>query len=133
MARRCQDMDTLAEWLRRRPAKPMGTPRVGSNPTGVAFVAAPEAPAQHAQDTTHADLLRLREGAATPMGLSVRACVWSAFGRQESDTQMRGRAARVSLPRPSSAGRPGATRGCAGERRMMDIFTFIAVIRFIDA
>ena len=28
--------DTLAEWLRRRPAKPMGSPRVGSNPTGVA-------------------------------------------------------------------------------------------------
>jgi hypothetical protein len=27
--------DTLAEWLRRRPAKPMGSPRVGSNPTGV--------------------------------------------------------------------------------------------------
>ncbi len=32
------DMDTLAEWLRRRPAKPMGSPRVGSNPTGVAFL-----------------------------------------------------------------------------------------------
>ena len=31
------DMDTLAEWLRRRPAKPMGSPRVGSNPTGVDF------------------------------------------------------------------------------------------------
>ena len=29
-------IDTLAEWLRRRPAKPMGSPRVGSNPTGVA-------------------------------------------------------------------------------------------------
>jgi hypothetical protein len=28
--------DTLAERLRRRPAKPMGFPRVGSNPTGVA-------------------------------------------------------------------------------------------------
>ena len=28
--------DTLAERLRRRPAKPMGSPRVGSNPTGVA-------------------------------------------------------------------------------------------------
>ena len=28
-------MDTLAEQLRRRPAKPMGSPRVGSNPTGV--------------------------------------------------------------------------------------------------
>ena len=28
-------MDTLADWLRRRPAKPMGSPRVGSNPTGV--------------------------------------------------------------------------------------------------
>ena len=26
---------TLAERLRRRPAKPMGSPRVGSNPTGV--------------------------------------------------------------------------------------------------
>ena len=31
--------DTLAEWLRRRPAKPMGSPCVGSNPTGVVFVA----------------------------------------------------------------------------------------------
>ena len=31
--------DTLAEWLRRRPAKPMGSPCVGSNPTGVAFAA----------------------------------------------------------------------------------------------
>ena len=29
--------DTLAERLRRRPAKPMGSPRVGSNPTGVVF------------------------------------------------------------------------------------------------
>ena len=28
--------DTLAERLRRRPAKPMGSPRVGSHPTGVA-------------------------------------------------------------------------------------------------
>ena len=28
-------IDTLAEWLRRRPAKPMGSPCVGSNPTGV--------------------------------------------------------------------------------------------------
>jgi hypothetical protein len=27
--------DSLAERLRRRPAKPMGLPRVGSNPTGV--------------------------------------------------------------------------------------------------
>ena len=30
--------DTLAEWLRRRPAKPMGSPRVGSNPAGVVSV-----------------------------------------------------------------------------------------------
>ena len=30
--------DTLAERLRRRPAKPMGSPRVGSNPTGVVFL-----------------------------------------------------------------------------------------------
>ena len=29
--------DTLAERLRRRPFKPMGSPRVGSNPTGVGF------------------------------------------------------------------------------------------------
>ena len=28
--------DTLAEQLRRRPAKPIGSPRVGSNPTGAA-------------------------------------------------------------------------------------------------
>ena len=32
--------DTLAERLRRRPAKPMGSPRVGSNPTGVVSCAA---------------------------------------------------------------------------------------------
>ena len=30
-------MDTLAEWLRRRPAKPMGSTRAGSNPAGVAL------------------------------------------------------------------------------------------------
>ena len=30
--------DTLAERLRRRPAKPMGSPRVGSDPTGVVRV-----------------------------------------------------------------------------------------------
>ena len=30
--------DTLAEWLRRRPAKPMGSPRAGSNPAGVGFL-----------------------------------------------------------------------------------------------
>ena len=30
--------DTLAEWLRRRPAKPMGSPCVGSNPTGVVLL-----------------------------------------------------------------------------------------------
>ena len=30
-------LDTLAERLRRRPAKPMGSARVGSNPTGVVF------------------------------------------------------------------------------------------------
>ena len=32
----CQD--TLAEWLRRRPAKPLGSARAGSNPAGVVFV-----------------------------------------------------------------------------------------------
>ena len=37
--RRSPSDDTLAEWLRRRPAKPMGSPCVGSNPTGVAFAA----------------------------------------------------------------------------------------------
>ena len=33
--KRCMQKDTLAERLRRRPAKPMGSARVGSNPTGV--------------------------------------------------------------------------------------------------
>ena len=33
----CQ-RDTLAEWLRRRPAKPVGSARVGSNPTGVVLL-----------------------------------------------------------------------------------------------
>ena len=31
--------DTLAERLRRRPAKPMGSPRMGSDPTGVDIAA----------------------------------------------------------------------------------------------
>ena len=30
--------DALAEWLRRRPAKPVGSARVGSNPTGVVLI-----------------------------------------------------------------------------------------------
>ena len=30
--------DTLAEWLRRRPAKPLGFAREGSNPSGVVFL-----------------------------------------------------------------------------------------------
>ena len=40
IARRTQSTpeDTLAERLRRRPAKPMWSPRVGSNPTGVDFL-----------------------------------------------------------------------------------------------
>lgn len=29
--------DTLAEWLRRWPAKPLGYARAGSNPVGVVF------------------------------------------------------------------------------------------------
>ena len=33
----------MAERLRRRPAKPMGSPRVGSNPTGVAYRTKPVA------------------------------------------------------------------------------------------
>ena len=41
-----ESQDTLAEQLRRRPAKPMGSPRVGSNPTGVAC---PGGPAQHSR------------------------------------------------------------------------------------
>ena len=31
--------DIVAEWLRRRPARPMGSPCVGSNPAGVVFAA----------------------------------------------------------------------------------------------
>ena len=34
---KCLSSDTLAEWLRRRPAKPMESPRAGSNPAGVAL------------------------------------------------------------------------------------------------
>ena len=40
----CLDLalsDTLAEWLRRRPAEPMGSPCVGSNPTGVVSLCYP--------------------------------------------------------------------------------------------
>ena len=40
--------DTLAERLRRRPAKPMGSPRVGSNPTGVDFYASAPRRRRHA-------------------------------------------------------------------------------------
>ena len=45
--------DTLAERLRRRPAKPMGSPRVGSNPTGVVFEILERGAARAAQDTMH--------------------------------------------------------------------------------
>ena len=38
-------IDTLAEWLRRRPAKPMGSPRVDSNPTSVVLRRAGFSPA----------------------------------------------------------------------------------------
>ena len=47
--------DTLAERLRRRPAKPMGSPCVGSNPTGVVSdVALPlhKSPAYHCKGGT---------------------------------------------------------------------------------
>ena len=37
--------DALAEWLRRRPAKPLGFARTGSNPVGVVILAE--------GDTTH--------------------------------------------------------------------------------
>ena len=46
-------IDTLAEWLRRRPAKPMGSPCVGSNPTGVDMVDCPLAIHQPATSTRH--------------------------------------------------------------------------------
>ena len=46
-----QAEDTLAERLRRRPAKPMGSPRVGSNPTGVDLTGMPvqDKSCQHAR------------------------------------------------------------------------------------
>ena len=51
--------DTLAEWLRRRPAKPMGSPCVGSNPTGVVC------PRMHARRRDNASLtVHRRLGAA---------------------------------------------------------------------
>ena len=34
----CNHKDTLAEWLRRRPAKPVGSAREGSNPSGVVYL-----------------------------------------------------------------------------------------------
>ena len=34
-AAQAKQRDTLAEWLRRRPAKPVGSAREGSNPSGV--------------------------------------------------------------------------------------------------
>ena len=43
----CMAEDTLAERLRRRPAKPMGSPRVGSNPTGVVSCATRPCLLQH--------------------------------------------------------------------------------------
>ena len=49
--------DTLAEWLRRRPAKPMGSPRVGSNPTGV-DVESHAAHARHVNSTVVASRAR---------------------------------------------------------------------------
>ena len=43
-------MDTLAEWSRRRPAEPMRSPRVGSNPTGVDCVSVTFAQAEQSHD-----------------------------------------------------------------------------------
>ena len=48
--------DTLAEQLRRRPAKPMGSPRVGSNPTGVVLAFSsngPELPCSASESRFH--------------------------------------------------------------------------------
>ena len=56
-------LDTLAERLRRRPAKPMGSPCVGSNPTGVvvAFVRS---------------LRRRVAGQRTAVRVSARVALW---------------------------------------------------------
>ncbi len=34
----CTQVDALAEWLRRQPAKLLGSARAGSNPAGVEFI-----------------------------------------------------------------------------------------------
>ena len=62
-AHRRFSQDTLAEWLRRRPAKPMGSPCVGSNPTGVvvAFVRS---------------LRRRVAGQRTAVRVSARVALW---------------------------------------------------------
>ena len=73
------NVDTLAERLRRRPAKPMGSPRVGSNPTGVAGLAAPGpgVTAGHRKFTRHAPRLwtpEKNQAFAGVMGSKSRAC-----------------------------------------------------------
>ena len=67
--------DTLAEWLRRRPAKPMGSPRVGSNPTGVVFRITETAKPEPTQTRTDSDAVVSE--CKNHGGRKYRRCTWT--------------------------------------------------------
>ena len=81
--------DTLAERLRRRPAKPMGSPRVGSNPTGVVCCLAqvstsvgnPTKPSRGASKhaRTHAHMCVPTHALPRDLGKQRARCVCSEF------------------------------------------------------
>ena len=68
--------DTLAERLRRRPAKPMGSARVGSNPTGVDWLYTRGGFALHFCDKLIAHVSRAR-GVVVSHPLSMRKALGS--------------------------------------------------------
>ena len=70
-----RNTDTLAERLRRRPAKPMGSPRVGSNPTGVVFRITETAKPEPTQTRTDSDAVVSE--CKNHGGRKYRRCTWT--------------------------------------------------------
>ena len=95
--------DTLAERLRRRPAEPMGSPRVGSNPTGVVLAGIQCA---HTKVRKHKQILQTWR-APYPLG--------PAGGHAASNAPDLSRPPKLSGARPGyywCGGPPGKTSGC---------------------
>ena len=95
-------LDTLAERLRRRPAKPMGSPRVGSNPTGVVSHCMPESLVNPSFRFRASPSRRLSH----PLVLSSSrassgTCIVHAANAQNSATGTRTRVARVRAEYPN--------------------------------